>query len=82
MKEEAGIMFQIIDEMSELIYVVDLENYHLLYMNKTGRDSFGITDVRGQLCYKLVHDKDSPCEFCPNAFLTEDAFYTLSLIHI
>lgn len=69
-------MFQIIDEMSELIYVVDLENYHLLYMNKTGRDSFGITDVRGQLCYKLVHDKDSPCEFCPNAFLTEDAFYT------
>lgn len=69
-------MFQIIDEMSELIYVVDLENYHLLYMNKAGRDSFGVSDVKGHLCYKLVHGKDSPCEFCPNALLTEDAFYT------
>lgn len=72
-------VFQIIDEMSELIYVVDPATYDLLYMNRSGLETFGLQDIKGRKCYDVLHGNSSPCEFCTNSFLTENAFYTWEL---
>ncbi|MEG2199720.1 MAG: sensor domain-containing phosphodiesterase, partial [Anaerovorax sp.] len=65
-----------LDELSELVYVVDLETYDLLFMNTTGQKNFGISNVKGHKCYRMLHGKESPCEFCTNPFLSFDTFYT------
>lgn len=69
-------MFQIIEEMSDLIYIVDLNTYELLYMNKSGKTSFHVSEIKGEKCYKLLQGKDEPCEFCTNKYLKEGELYT------
>lgn len=69
-------MFGIIEEMSELIYIVDISSYELLYMNKAGKASFGINDIIGKKCYHVLHGLDHPCDFCNNKQLKEEAYCT------
>lgn len=54
------------DEISELIYVSDLENYELLFINEAGKKTFQVDDIRGKKCYKTLQGLDAPCEFCTN----------------
>lgn len=69
-------MFTLIDEMSELIYVVDIDTYELLFVNRSGKEMFGLDDLSGVMCYQAIHGKDQPCGFCPNKMLVQDQFYT------
>lgn len=69
-------MHELIDEISELVYVVDMENYDLLYVNKTGKKMFGIDNVKNLKCYRAIQGRDSPCEFCTNGKISGDRFYT------
>lgn len=69
-------MFQIFEEMSDLIYIIDMDTYELLYMNQSGKDSFHVSEVKGKKCYKLLQGKEEPCEFCTNKYLKEGEFYT------
>lgn len=74
-------MERFIDEMdglSELVYLADAETYDLLYINKSGRQKFGIgseEDIRGRKCYEVLQGKDSPCSFCTNHLLKENTYY-------
>lgn len=69
-------MFNLIDEMSELIYVVDIDTYELLYVNRPGKELFGLDDLTGVKCYQAIYGRDAPCEFCPNYKLEHERFYT------
>lgn len=69
-------MFNIMDEMSELIYVVDLESHELLYMNRAGKELFGVQNLTGKKCYQVIQGKEEPCEFCTTPLLVEGSFYT------
>lgn len=69
-------MFGIIEEMSELIYIVDTSTYELLYMNKAGKASFGIHSIKGKKCYRVLHGLEHPCEFCNNKQLKEEEYCT------
>lgn len=69
-------MFELMDEMPELVYVADTETYELLYMNKAGCEMFGVDELHGQLCYKVLQGFDSPCPFCTNHLLSLDQPYT------
>ena len=56
--------FDIIDEF---VYIIDMENYEMLYMNKRGRESFGLNseeDYRGKRCYEVLRHFDAPCMVC------------------
>lgn len=65
------------DEMPELVYVADPETYELFYMNKAGREMFGVNGrLDGQMCYKVLQGFDSPCPFCTNHLLKLDEPYT------
>lgn len=69
-------MFDLLNEISELVYVSDRNNYDLLYMNKAGCQRFGITDVTGLKCYQALRGKEEPCDFCKISSLKEQAFFT------
>lgn len=69
-------MFQVLDQMSELVYVVDPQTYELLYINQAGRDLFGLRDTDGRKCYEMLEGLDAPCAFCTIPHLDNDSFYT------
>lgn len=56
----------IIDNMEELVYVRNIDDYSLLYLNAMGRETSGVYDYKGRKCYEVLQGKDSPCEFCQN----------------
>ncbi|MEG0593428.1 MAG: diguanylate cyclase, partial [Coprobacillus sp.] len=72
----SDLLKDILDDLSELVYVSDVETYELYYMNEQGMKAFGIKEYNGQKCYKVLQGKDSPCEFCTNHFLSSDKYYS------
>ena len=67
---------ELLDEMSELVYICDPETYELLYINPAGRECFGVDRLCGQKCYEVLQGLDAPCPFCTNGLLDHKAFYT------
>lgn len=63
------------NEVPELIYVADINNYDLLFVNEAGRETFHLDDISGMKCYKALQGLDAPCSFCTNAFLVPDENY-------
>lgn len=52
------------DGIKDLVYIVDLETYDLLYANTACRQCFQIEDVRGRKCYEVLQGLSRPCDFC------------------
>lgn len=65
-----------INEITELMYVSDIDTYELLFVNEAGKKTFNINDEENLKCYKALQGFDSPCSFCPNSILTKDENYT------
>ncbi|MCQ4638069.1 sensor domain-containing phosphodiesterase [Anaerovorax odorimutans] len=68
--------FEMLDAISELVYIADIETYELLYLNKPGREKFEAGSTEGKKCYELLQGRDHPCEFCTNDRLTHEEVYT------
>lgn len=64
------------NDISELIYVTDIKNHDLLFLNRAGQETFHIDNMDGQKCYKALQGKDSPCDFCTTPLLKEGEIYT------
>ena len=47
-------MSKLMDELSELVYVADMDSYDLLYVNAAGREMFHIDQLDGKKCYKTL----------------------------
>jgi PAS domain S-box-containing protein len=60
----------IFDSINEPVYVADMDNYKILYVNKALQDFFG-KELIGETCYKVFQEKDNPCEFCTNNIIKE-----------
>ena len=73
---EEQTMANILGALDEVVYVSDLVTYDLYYLNPAGRRLTGIRDYTGQKCYKVLQNRDTPCEFCTNSRLRRDSFYT------
>ncbi len=64
--EESRAKYQaIVDAFDGLIYICS-QDYRIEFMNgklieRTGHDAVG------EFCYKVMHDRDSPCPWCVNA---------------
>ena len=69
-------MIDLINEISELIYVVDIDTYDLLFVNQSGKEKFNLGDISGMKCYRALQGKDRPCEFCTNSLLSPEQFIT------
>ncbi len=69
-------MFEYMDDISEIVYVADVETHELLYLNDSGRCLFGLEDTAGCTCYAVLQGLSAPCPFCTNAKLRRDENYT------
>lgn len=67
----------LLDELEEIIYVSDIRDYSLLYLNRAGRELTGLKqeDVINSKCHSVLQGRDTPCPFCTNAKLNKDCFY-------
>ncbi len=68
-------MVQILDELSEAVYVADIENYELLYTNGAAKKMFDIAPSSKTKCYEILHNRTSPCPVCSNAKLKDKEVY-------
>lgn len=57
-------MYEILNELLEIVYIVDIDTYDLLFINQAGKKSFQLTSPEGEKCYKVLHHEDKPCSFC------------------
>jgi len=60
----------VMDGLDALVYVVDMETYAILFINKYGKDIWG--EVEGQTCWKTIQfGQTGPCPFCTNDKLVD-----------
>ncbi|MBT8333094.1 MAG: hypothetical protein KJP19_01580, partial [Deltaproteobacteria bacterium] len=52
------------------VYVCDISNYEILFMNKKMKEDFG-DNLEGQSCFRALRQEDAPCSFCRNTKLIE-----------
>ncbi|MBC8569576.1 PAS domain-containing protein [Oscillospiraceae bacterium NSJ-54] len=64
MSAETRLFQSIANETADGIYVIDKENYDLLYANDSENLFIKQPDSIGQKCYMALHGKSEPCEFC------------------
>ncbi len=65
---------RILDNLDANIYVSDLENDDILFINKKMSREFGLrTDVTGQKCWRVLQEgMTERCSFCPSPQLARD----------
>ena len=64
MSAEAQLFRNIANETADRIYVIDRENYELLYANESKELLCQEADCVGQKCYTALYGKEAPCAFC------------------
>jgi signal transduction histidine kinase len=65
-RERLSQLNTLFDSMNAIVYVSDLDNYNLLYVNKFAADHFG-EDWQDAKCYHYLQAGiDTPCDFCTN----------------
>lgn len=55
--------------MNEIIYVSDIDSGEMIYMNRKGREIYGVQSVealKGKTCYEIFQEEKTTCEFCRN----------------
>lgn len=70
----------VLDEMSDIIYICDAENYELLFINKVLKEHFHIESddeafYKGKKCYEILHGFNKPCDYCTKECLAEKGDY-------
>lgn len=65
-------MYDLLDALSELVFVTELETCELLYMNKAAKEFCG--DCKGKRCYDAFHGDKEVCDYCSVQQLSDDEF--------
>ncbi|WP_419023731.1 response regulator [Emergencia sp.] len=65
------------DEYGGNVYISDMDNYELLYLNKTSENTLKEKkeNLLGRKCYEVIQGRTSPCPFCTNHLLKTDEVY-------
>lgn len=58
-------LLSIFDSIEDAIYVSDMDNYEILFANKAIKNHYD-SQLIGNICYKILQNKDKPCSFCTN----------------
>ncbi len=64
MSADTRLFQSMVNETADGIYVIDKENYDLLYVNESRNLFAGGKNCVGQKCYSALHGQDGPCNFC------------------
>jgi len=70
-------LWELFENIDEVVYVADVETHELVYMNKKAREAFG-PDALGreglEKCYQILQNSAAPCAFCDSNELRPGAF--------
>lgn len=69
-------MLDVLNELTECIYITDVETYDLLYLNRAAQIATGCSNLQGKKCYGVMQHRTEPCEFCHMDKLCEDKLYS------
>lgn len=64
--------WEFFENLQELIFVIDMENHTMAYMNHNARNAFGCPDheeYQNRECYELLQGLSTPCPFCTDSVL-------------
>lgn len=57
-------MLSIFDNIQAVVYVVDMDNYNILFINRFGKADF--KDINDKKCWEILHPEEAGiCSFCP-----------------
>ncbi len=71
----------ILDNTDEFIYITDIENHELIYLNRRALEAIGNPapeEWYRKKCYEVLQGGHAPCDFCNNDRLTTDDFHERS----
>lgn len=69
------------DKLDEEVSIIDPDTYELVYVNDYMQRAYGLSDSSswvGEKCYKILADRETPCDNCLNDRLRRDCFYTVT----
>lgn len=69
-----ALLDSVLAGLSELVYISDVDTYELLYINEPGKEVFGVDELQGEPCYRVLQGRDKPCPFCTNDRIGSDTF--------
>ena len=62
------MLYTILDSLDAIIYVSDIKNFEMLFMNKYATEKIGLKDYHNEKCYNILqNNKNEPCDFCTNS---------------
>ncbi len=62
----------VMNSIDALVYVVDMQTYEILFINKFGTNIWG--EIEGKVCWQTIQaGQPGPCPFCTNARLVDAA---------
>lgn len=64
MSADSRLYRDIVNEAADGVYIIDRENYDLLYANESKQLFINDPNCIGKKCYQALYGKDAPCEFC------------------
>lgn len=67
------------NKLDEEVSIIDPDTYELVYVNDYMQRAYGLSDSSswvGEKCYKILADRETPCDNCLNDRLRRDCFYT------
>ncbi len=67
----------LLDEISDAIYVCDIQTDEILYVNRTMADWYDLNrqELKGHTCYELLFHKKEACSFCPRQHIRGTEVY-------
>jgi PAS domain S-box-containing protein len=72
LKRSHQTLIAVLNGIDAAIYVADMQNYEILFMNKFMIDAFG-ADFTGRTCHEAFRKEDAPCIQCANPQLVDEA---------
>ncbi len=70
--------WEVYENLKEMVYVTDIDQLEVVYINKYGREVLKIADldeVVGKPCYEVLRKCSSQCSICTNSKLKSGEFY-------
>jgi diguanylate cyclase (GGDEF)-like protein len=70
-------IYEFFENMNEIVYASDVDNYQVVYMNKKARELYGyknLDEVVGKRCYEVLQGSSHPCTICTNKKLVPGQF--------
>ncbi len=69
--------WELYENMNEVVYVIDIDTFDVVYVNRYGRELFNIKnidDIKGIPCYKVLQGCSQQCSICTNSKLKAGEF--------